>query len=309
MSSWTTDGSTGFSTSRDTVNLEPNGGVDNVFNAMWRDGDGVSSGQHYWKIHIKSLGSGVGIGITSNEHFGKGYACKSLMYCGDLNIGERYSRKPRLVADFGPKPKLGDTIGIFAVFEGARLKVYLEVNGTSLGLAFDVPAFTFESIFPMVSFYLSGSATCAKYTDIPPNITKRAPIVYPGIEGRWKLSKFGDKMFPAPVAPETLISKVATDKYKWYINKFSSNLSHENGTWKSDTLFIPGGRSRKKPREALDQTIIDLMVAVKKVEIDGSHNLSIRTDSTSSTWYRPKVTPFVGEPFGVFASSSSESSN
>lgn len=235
MACWIADGSDEFIINGEVVTHTE--GVDNVFNALWQDGDGVSSEKHYWKIHFPTLVDGASVGLTSQDHFKKGYDCKALKYSGNLSSGSGL-----LVANFGPSPKQGDTIGIMAVFEGEGLQVYVDVNGKNLGLTFNVTASTFKSVHPMVSFKKSGSATCTKQAEV-----LRDTTTFTGIEGNWKLIQFvdnGTQLTPRPFT--TKISKEATDKYSWQVkvlNHLWTDLSKEDGKWKTTGgLFYVNGR-------------------------------------------------------------------
>ncbi|XP_037041832.1 uncharacterized protein LOC119078427 [Bradysia coprophila] len=294
---WITDGSDGFAVNVDVVTHVDNKGVDNVFNAMWQDGDGVSSGEHYWKIHFPTLESGAGVGLTSKDYFKKGYACRAINYLGNLsNCGGL------LVGNFGPRPKQADTIGILAVYEGDRLKVYVDENGTSLGLAFNVPASTFKSIFPVVSFHSSGSATCTKQTEIP-KVTSRASATFTGIEGDWKLTNLEENavVLDLPLKPTAKLTKIDTDKYSFnvhVINRMWTNLFKADGDWKTSgvcSTMIGGDPESMK----FEDTVGSLIEKVKVVEVDAGGNLSVKSDTLSSTWTRYDSTPgpFVGEPF------------
>lgn len=298
MASWIIDGSAGFAVNGNVVTYVDNEGVDNVFNALWEDGDdGVSSGQHYWKIYFPTLENGAGVGLTSKDYFKKGYACKAINYLGNLsNCGAL------LVGNFGPRPKQGDTIGILAVFDSDRLKVYIDMNGESLGLAFDVPSSTFKSIYPIVSFHSSGSATCTKQMDIP-NITDRAPSTFTGIEGNWKLTKFekDNAPFDHTRGASAKITKVDGDKYSLsarVVNRMWTELSKVDGNWKTSgvctTLMGSDPASMK-----FENIVAALIENVKVIEVDGSETLSIRSETMSTTWTRFDSTPgpFVGEPF------------
>lgn len=287
---WITDGSVGFTVNEDVVSYVDKRGGDNVFNAMWQEGDGVSSGQHYWKIHFPTLVGGAGVGLTSRKHFRKGYACDTIKYLGNLSDGGGL-----LVFDFGPRPKQGDLIGILAVFEGDRLKVYIDVNNASLGLAFDVPASLFESIYPMVSFKESGSATCTKQMDIP-NIKTRTPEKFTGIEGNWKLTRRNGGLKGSRTAT-TKIKKIDTDTYYWgvdVVNLHRYTLTKTNGNWKAirDRSTKMGGDPASL---AFEDSFMRSISHVTTFEIDVNGNLAIG----SSTWTRYDATPepYVGQPF------------
>lgn len=297
MSCWITDGSSGFTVNGNVVTHIDDQGVDNVFNAMWQEGDGVSSGKHYWKIHFQTLEDGAGVGLTSKDHFKEGYACKAIKYLGNLS-----NSSGLLVGNFGPRPNVGDVIGILAVFEDDRLKVYIDVNEKSLGLAFNVPASTFKTIFPIVSFHKSGSATCAKQPETP-NITGRASTTFTGIEGDWRLTNFQENgvILDLPCSPTSKIAKKETDKYSWHVkvvNGIRTSLSKEDGNWKTSGAF---STKMLGPPESMkvEHSVNRLISEVKIIEIDGSGNLSVKSDKVSTTWvrYDSAPGPYVGEPF------------
>lgn len=294
---WITDGSSGFTVNGNVVSHVDSEGVDNVFNALWQEGDGVSSGKHYWKIHFLTLDDGAGVGLTSRDYFKQGYGCKAINYLGNLsNCGGL------LVGNFGPRPKEGDVVGILVVFEDDRLKVFIDVNETSLGLAFDVPASTFKSIFPIISFHKSGSATCTKQNEIPTNTT-RALTTFEGIEGDWRLTNLLENgvVLSLPCSPTTKLSKKETDKYSWnvkVVNHLGTSLSKVDGNWKTSgvrsTLMLGPPESMK-----IENSISTLIKEIKSIEIDEIGNLSVKSDTLSTTWSRYDAAPgpFVGEPF------------
>lgn len=297
MACWITDGSSGFTVNGNVVTHIDDQGVDNVFNAMWQEGDGVSSGKHYWKIHFQTLEDGAGVGLTSKDHFKEGYACKAIKYLGNLS-----NSGGLLVGNFGPRPNVGDVIGILAVFEDDRLKVYIDVNEKSLGLAFNVPASTFKTIFPIVSFHKSGSATCTKQPETP-NITGRASTTFTGIEGDWRLTNFQENgvILDLPCSPTSKIAKKETDKYSWHVkvvNGIRTSLSKEDGNWKTSGAF---STQMLGPPESMkvEHSVNRLIGEVKIIEIDGSGNLSVKSDKISTTWarYDSAPGPYVGEPF------------
>ncbi|XP_037041830.1 uncharacterized protein LOC119078426 [Bradysia coprophila] len=294
---WITDGSDGFAINGDVVTYVDNEGVDNVFNAMWQDGDGVSSGEHYWKIHFPTLESGAGVGLTSKDYFKQGYACQAINYLGNLS-----NCSGLLVGSFGPKPKQGDTIGILAVFEGDRLKVYVDVNDARLGLAFNVPASTFKSIFPVVSFHSSGSATCTKQTEIP-KVTSRASATFTGIEGDWKLTNLEEKnvVLDLPRTTTAKITMIEADKYSLHakvVNLLRTTLTKTDGAWKA--CHITSTKKGGDPESMEEETAVKrLITEVQTVEVDSSGNLVVKTETMSSIWIRYDATPgpFIGEPF------------
>lgn len=304
MAHWITDGSSGFTINGDTVSFASDEDSGSKFNCMWKDDDnGVLSGKHYWKIHFETLKGIGGVGLTSQDYFKKGWGIHGLCYKGNLSDGCSL-----LVSKFGPSISSGDTVGILASFEGDRLKVYLEINGKSLGLAFDVPATAFKSVFPIVSFHESGSATCRKETDIP-NLTDRLRTVYTGIEGDWKLIGMENGVSPATSfagnasTPTTKVTKIDENTYKWQIKTpgihstlFTASLSKEDLEWKtSDYRAI----SNRFGSGTIQQDFENLMKTIKLVQIESNGNLSIKSETISSNWmrYDPTPGPYISDVF------------
>lgn len=295
---WITDGSDGFTVDGNVVSHTLDELTCNVFNAMWQDGEGVSVGEHYWKIHFLSLGGGAGVGLTSRRHFNKGYACKAIEYLGNLSDGSTL-----LANDFGPIPEEGDTIGIMAAFVGDTLKMYLDINGKSLGLAFIVPASTFGPIFPMVFFQTSGSASCAKQSVIP-DLTRRSILTFSGIEGNWGLTNLRENGVAVRItrSVSVQIKQVDTDKYSMcggILNRLQAELSKVDGVWKTSPVRSDANDYYCESVK-FEHTVRGLIMGnINCVELDESGKLSIKSDTISTTWYRcdPAPRPYVGDPF------------
>ncbi len=302
MAHWVTDGSSGFTIDGNTVSHVDESGGGNIFNSMWVDGDGVAAGSHYWKIHFDSLEDGGGVGLTSKDRFKEGYACRSLAYSGNLSNGGGL-----LVSHFGAGPCAGDTVGIYATFDDDRLKVYIDLNGDSLGLAFDVPAATFDSVYPIVFFNTSGSATCQKESELPSS-TVRATQAVSGIEGDWTLKELSDGNGKPVTVPSELLSTLTTKlrkdgdhEFVWstsVVNNLISRLWSEDDKWK--TSHVQSTKMLGGPEHMdIEAKVIDLIGAVSSVGVNDSGDLSAKSDAWSTVWTRYDATPgpFVGEPF------------
>lgn len=301
MAQWVPDGSSGFTVDGNTVTLVDESGGGNVFNCLWEDGDGETSGAHYWKIHFDSLGDVGGVGVTSKDHFKEGFACRSLAYSGNLSNGGSL-----LVSNFGDVPSAGDTVGVYAVFDDDRLKVYFDLNGKSLGLAFDVPASTFDAVYPIVFFNSSGSATCQKESE-PPSKIARATASFNGIEGDWKLKELVQQNGDAVSVSEDLQSGLTTklrkegDEYAWstmVVNSLNTRLSSENDTWQ--TSPVQSTRRLGDPDDMnVESKIIGLISGLSSIELNDDGELAVKCDAVSSVWtrYDGAPQPFVGEPF------------
>lgn len=307
MGRWiTADGSSGFTIdgnilTYDVSHIESEAedeDYDNVLNAMWQDGDGVSSGKHYWKFEFLSLDGEASVGLTSKDHFKRGYCIRAIEYLGNLSNGYGC-----LIGNFGPAPKEGDVIGILAVFEDDRLKVYIDVNAISLGLAFSVPASTFKSIFPFVSFHEKGSATCTKQLEIPNN-TSRIDTIFTGIEGDWRLIDLKENGIASEL-PCSVTSKITKmpepHQYSWgvkVVNFFETVFSKVDGNWKSSIILTTLMNGEPEAMK-LEYSIGSLVKEVKAFELDENGNLLIQSDKMSSTWtrYGAIPEPYVGELF------------
>lgn len=302
MSHWQPDGSSGFTVDGNTVTHIDESGGGNVFNCLWDEGESITSGSHYWKIHFDTLEDGGGVGVTSKDFFKEGYACKSLSYSGNLSDGGGL-----LVPSFGAPPCAGDTVGIFASFVDDRLKVYFDLNGKSLGLSFDVPASTLNSIFPMVFFNTSGSAKCHKENE-PPGSIVRACTAFTGIEGDWKIKELiqeGDNPVTIPAELQlTLTTKLRKDgenEYVWFtsvVNNIITRLWLEDDKWKTShnqSTMMLGTPEHME----VERNIMDLIGALSSINVDDNGNLSVKSDTLSSEWTRYDATPgaYVGEPF------------
>jgi len=83
-----------------------------------------------------------------------------------LHRDGRFMKRGRLVNEFGPQLKAGDTFGILCIATQDNLKVVFELNGESLGVAFDVPRETLGlEILPFVRFLDSTVVSIANYTN------------------------------------------------------------------------------------------------------------------------------------------------
>lgn len=162
---WTTDGSSELVVNGNKLVSQVSKSTGNVYNGIWKEDEvGLKSGKGYWKIKLEAIeDSSLFLGVTDNDKFGKGWALKGLMFGGPGNLS---SGGALLIGDFGPKPKSGNTIGIFVDMEGTNLKIYFDVNGSSLGLAFDVPKSTLKEVFPAVSFSGPGTISIEKVAGI-----------------------------------------------------------------------------------------------------------------------------------------------
>lgn len=316
MGCWVSDGSSGFIIDGNSVSQRQQPHVcdlqcigTHIFNCMWQEGDGVSSGKHYWKIKFETLAGSAGVGLTSKDHFNWGYACRSIKYNGSLENGFEHLQNID-----GPSISSGDVVGILAVFEDDRLKMFIDINGKSLGLTFDVPASTFDSVFPFLSFDKSGSATCIKQIEIPKN-TDRVRTTFTGIEGDWKLIDFKKDVDDIATRPplkfvQRITCKIRQEglqKYTW-ITSVGNSLEATlflavDGNWKTYNFCQTLKGLLNVEWRNFEDSVGNLMRnGVKTVGIKSNGNLCIMSESIISQWTRydaPLPVSFIGDPFQV----------
>jgi hypothetical protein len=150
--SWKTDGDSKSTVEGNALTCDPPEG--NVANAIWSSG--IKDGKAYWKVKMENGSAGcLFAGITDLDKLKPGWAGKGLLYGGNLSDGSGL-----LVGRFGPSLKAGDTLGILCEVTADVIRVYFDINGTSLGLAFDVPRATLgEEVFPSVHFSEKGTVS------------------------------------------------------------------------------------------------------------------------------------------------------
>jgi len=238
---------------------ESSGG--NVYNGLWKESDqGATAGTHYWKIHITKLDpDGIFVGLTDLEKFKTGWELKGLLYGGPGNLSNGGTL---LVGSYGPKIQSGNTVGILAVFEEEKLKVYFDLDGTPLGQAFDLPATVLNGVFPTVHFSGGGKATIVKSGEIPANLSRAEPV-YEGIEGYWRCTELSGEN-PDSRAITVRIFKDETDENSYkvglrVINNISFTLRRDpvSGAW--------------IPAEAIRSTRMGGPPEIMKLESEMSH--------------------------------------
>lgn len=303
---WVTDNSPGFKVDGALVkNVQKK--ETKPCNAMWQDvEDGVRSGKHFWNIRFPTLEGAAGVGLTSKDHFKQGYDCQAIQLLkGDLRNG---GHNDCLIPKFYKYKEIeaGDEIGILAVFEEHKLKVYFEVNGVSLGPGFFLSDKIFKSIFPIVTFYNSGSATCTKLTEIR-DITFRPRPIHAGILGDWKATNMtaNNVIYQQIRRITSEFTEIGPDKYKWVgqvKRTFETVAARENGKWSTETLrtlpaIIP---ANDPPTLDLEDRLRTLMENVIIIEHDPDEDiLFTETERISIRWkrYDPSPGPFCGDPF------------
>eukprot|EP00918_Siedleckia_nematoides_P055047 GHVU01120094.1.p1 GENE.GHVU01120094.1~~GHVU01120094.1.p1 ORF type:complete len:292 (-),score=39.99 GHVU01120094.1:254-1129(-) len=155
---------------------------DTKYNAMWKDGDGVSEGEHYWEMYV-CHGNNAWFGLTTQEKFAKGYQCQAIQYSNNVARGGAL-----LTAGFGKKQvEGGDQVGVLVTF-GDELVVTFYHNGECLGPAFQLPAPYPTNVYPVVSLKNQGDRVRVEKKDPPSERERFTAPVMDGLEGEWQAS-------------------------------------------------------------------------------------------------------------------------
>eukprot|EP01121_Diplochlamys_sp_Union-15-3_P022805 TRINITY_DN981_c0_g1_i2.p1 TRINITY_DN981_c0_g1~~TRINITY_DN981_c0_g1_i2.p1 ORF type:complete len:289 (+),score=49.49 TRINITY_DN981_c0_g1_i2:95-961(+) len=182
------------------------------YNTLYKPSSGgFSSGRHYFEVEIHS--GDVKVGVTTETHFAPGWANKGLYYHGNLSDGSGL-----IISSFGPKIKPSDKVGVALELTDSSLKIYVIINGKSLGLTFFVSAPYPKPLFPAVSFSSPGEVTLSMPSNWP-SITYE-PDVDVGIEGSWDTRAIEDV---ADHRIRLYISPAGTNKY-YLVFKVVNNI-------------------------------------------------------------------------------------
>jgi len=306
---WKTDGSEELKVlSPNEIQSSQESSTGNVYNALWKESEeGVSSGTHYWKVTFSQVPehSSPWIGLTDLQKFKKGWSFRGLMFGGPGNLSDGGGL---LQGEFGPGLKEGDTVGMLVKFEEGKLKVYFDIDGKPLGLAFDLAASVIGASggFPAVHFSGPGQATIEKCAEIPSNLSRPEPV-FNGIEGDWKLSSYKGATPPSHRSPTLRITKLegTATSYSVFlhvINNISFKLDHDasSGSWSSGDngriSTLMGGSREDMDFEA---SMNSLTTNPNKVEVDPAGALNILKGDLSSVWtrYSTAKSPVTTDPF------------
>merc|ERR1712106_1257096 len=135
--SWTVDQSGNALASGGELKHGGAAGSEKKGNAMWMD-DKVGEGVHGWSFDI-SGGSGMWIGVGTEENFGAGYKLKGLLYGGPGNLSDGGAL---ITGHWGPKFAPGDKIGMRLEVSGEHATLAFSKNGSGLGVAYDITGWT-----------------------------------------------------------------------------------------------------------------------------------------------------------------------
>jgi hypothetical protein len=155
------DSSGALSASGNEVSLTERATQSTKWNALWREGKGLSPSHREplcFQVTVNA-GDGIWVGLTDEAHFGPGWACKSLAYGGNLSDGAGLLR-----GQFGPRLVPGSVVAVRAELledttpgggGGLTLSVSLAHGGRGLGQAFKIEKFDSTAVgplFPLISF-------------------------------------------------------------------------------------------------------------------------------------------------------------
>jgi len=223
--------------------------------------------------------------------FQQGWGCKGLLYGGNLSNGGCL-----LVGNFGPWVKAGDVLGVLLDVDDAKIRVYFDVNGRSLGIAFDVPRATLgNGIFPLVHFSGCGSVTVQKSQEFPS--TTRAEETFEGFLGHWK---YCSGSFDTTGEDLTFEIRGTTNAYSCYlhvINTIRVSITRDG----PDAPFRghPGATTLMGGPPELMRLESEMTHHVTGVFTVESGQLLITEGNKTSTWTRftPSKSPVTDNPF------------
>lgn len=307
---WISDGSPGMYAEGNLLYVKPPATPMEPQNAFWQTREGMSSGDHYWKFTFDVVQGVDEIGVTSEALFGPGWNIKGLFYNSNLSNGGS-----ALVTGFGPSIATGDIIGMLVSIQSDRVQMYLDINGISLGLAFDVPFATLEGpLFPAVRFADNGAVTIEEVIPPPqPQPRTQASFATYDIQGAWAIDPasvkcatpvdtappFGDK----PLASIGIIKREgANPEANVYpvgmrvVNLISFFWSNPVGT---DIWNTSVQRTTLMVGSPLEDCLVALTLDPTYVFVAEDGRLNIEKGSLFAAWnrYNPAPTPFYGDPF------------
>lgn len=217
---WLDDGSETLHGEGKVVSCTAEAKGDSVFHALWTGDGPVSSGTHYWEIEDREGLSGVG--MTTQEKFSKGYACRSFNM-NSINLSDGGAL---LVGKYGPGEfKAGDKIGLLCEMTDAALTITFYHNGRCLGPAFQVASPYPQELFPVVTFkHGKTSAAIEKVATIPSARAREAAVeAFPA--GDWKDA--ADVRLTISRRGNDIMASLHV------VNNVNMKLTHADGVWKA----------------------------------------------------------------------------
>ncbi|XP_037029144.1 uncharacterized protein LOC119069223 [Bradysia coprophila] len=250
----------------------------------------VTSTTLYWTFAIRetatsSATSSVAIGLSDLNKLAPGWGVKGLFYNGpNLSDGSVL-----LMDNFGPKIKNGDKCSILVKLIESRMKVYIILNGKSLGLAFDVPEDTLDGIYPVVKFNGEGIAVEieeSRISDAPTELEPVKPLI---MEGNWTLHSLRQAAVLTKPNVTMKISEIYDRVHErayririHAVNKFMGKLMEKSkSNWAGEIMDKTAKQGTASEME-LETDISKHISAIRNVVLDTVKN-ELRLESAGST--------------------------
>ena len=180
--SWTVDTSANVVVDEGGVRYEGgDGGAEKKGNAIWIDE--VVDEVQCWNFKITG-GSGVWLGVGTEDNFGPGYQLRGLMFGGPGNLSDGGAL---VTGHWGPRLGAGDDVVMRLEVRGDNITLAFSRNGEGLGVAYHIQGWGGGQLRPVVSLdspgqgvVMSAGPVCGLECMAP------APGPAPGIAGRWQ---------------------------------------------------------------------------------------------------------------------------
>lgn len=286
---WVDDGSEAFTFEDDVAECTAPPATSLMkYNCAWKDGDGVSEGEHYWELDVIE-GEGIWFGITNTASFLKGFRSRALTYCQNISDGSGL-----LVQSFGPKvTKTGDKIGMLVEFLEEKLIVRFYYNDRCLGAAFDIDGPTPTDLFPVVAMRKAGHKVKITKMDAPEMRERETAESNVGINGTWKIddvAQFDNREFPM----ECLLTVTPQSEDTIVVNASIVNMLR---TWvtKTEEGFKAGpinNTCRMGPPEKMEMEnqMTEILGRLEDISVDGE-DLVIKSAEGGNARFQPYVVP------------------
>ncbi|RWS06103.1 hypothetical protein B4U79_16192 [Dinothrombium tinctorium] len=173
--------------------------------------DGIQDGIHYYEFIFVEGNSFVG--FTTKDHFADGFHIRGLFYGGTLSDGLAS------LGAFSRRTHQGDTVGLRIDLTKEKIKIYVHLNGRSLGLAFDVNRGNISALYPTVHTYDDALIRIRKLETFPTE-TEYQPKVFSGIEGDFAFEQAVDNG-----------KNVSTDGWKQFVLSLRKKPKLSNDTF------------------------------------------------------------------------------
>ena len=151
--SWTLDTSGLLASEGSVVSLQGQTKGDTKANAMWVEAEAESQ-SGCWRFDVKA-GSGMWVGVATEDKFGPGYSLKGLLYGGPGNLSDGGSL---VTGGWGSKLAAGHTLDMRLRLEGDSLTLEFCHNNNYLGPAFHIEGWSWGVPRPVVSLSGAGAS-------------------------------------------------------------------------------------------------------------------------------------------------------